>query len=181
MGIDVIRDSSGRMVFTTRRSTGKMRSMYQFMASGSDSRRRVSAVGAQSTTSRSYRPESTWVFTSVRAKISSSPGITDSSSASMASTPAQFRNATTNSWMSRQFVLEAFLGVDLLGPQVRARSPGPATRAGTSNESASECAGSVLMTSVRCPAAAERTAVAAATVVLPTPPLPVNSRMRTVG
>src|ERR687897_20878 len=32
---------------------------------------------------------------------------------------------------------------------------------------------------VRCPSAAHRTAVAAATVVLPTPPLPVKSRTRT--
>ncbi len=32
---------------------------------------------------------------------------------------------------------------------------------------------------MRWPAAAHRTAVAAATVVLPTPPLPVNSRTRT--
>ena len=53
MGIEVSRDSSGRIVFTTRRSTGKIRSMYQFIASGSDSSRSVSAVGAQSTTSRS--------------------------------------------------------------------------------------------------------------------------------
>ena len=39
--------------------------------------------------------------------------------------------------------------------------------------SASECAGSVEITSVRAPAAAQRRAVAAATDVLPTPPLPV--------
>jgi hypothetical protein len=32
--------------------------------------------------------------------------------------------------------------------------------------------------SVRFPAAADRTAVAAATVVFPTPPLPVNRRIR---
>src|SRR5438552_3659204 len=47
-----------------------------------------------------------------------------------------------------------------------------------SKESASECAGSVDITSVRLPAFAERTAVAAATVVLPTPPLPVNRMTR---
>ena len=50
---------------------------------------------------------------------------------------------------------------------------------GTSKASASEWAGSVETTRVRWPAAAQRTAVAAATVVLPTPPLPVNSRIRT--
>ena len=45
---------------------------------------------------------------------------------------------------------------------------------GTSNASASECAGSVEQTIVRSPDSAARTAVAAATVVLPTPPLPVK-------
>src|SRR5436309_1519089 len=49
----------------------------------------------------------------------------------------------------------------------------------TSNESPRECAGSVLMTTVRYPAAAQRTAVAAATEVLPTPPFPVNRTTRT--
>src|SRR5205823_14258783 len=49
----------------------------------------------------------------------------------------------------------------------------------TSNESPRECAGSVLMTTVRYPAAAHRTAVAAATDVLPTPPFPVNKTTRT--
>src|SRR3954466_13209670 len=48
---------------------------------------------------------------------------------------------------------------------------------GRSNTSASECAGSVDSTSVRRPASAHASAVAAATVVLPTPPLPVNSRI----
>src|SRR2546429_192583 len=43
-----------------------------------------------------------------------------------------------------------------------------------SKESPSEWAGSVLMTTVRYPAAAQRTAVAAATDVLPTPPFPVK-------
>ena len=47
-----------------------------------------------------------------------------------------------------------------------------------SKESASECAGSVDITNVRSPALAARTAVAAATVVLPTPPLPVNRMTR---
>ena len=42
-----------------------------------------------------------------------------------------------------------------------------------SNESDSEWAGSVESTTVRSPAAAQRRAVAAATLVLPTPPLPV--------
>ena len=52
-GMLVILATMGRTPFTTRRWTGKMRSMYQFMTSGSDRSRRVSAVGAQSTTIRS--------------------------------------------------------------------------------------------------------------------------------
>src|SRR5688500_16844143 len=50
----------------------------------------------------------------------------------------------------------------------------------TSNASASECAGSVDSTIVRSPSSAHRSAVAAAVVVLPTPPLPVKSKMRAV-
>jgi hypothetical protein len=49
---------------------------------------------------------------------------------------------------------------------------------GRSSASARECAGSVEVTSTRCPRDAARTAVAAATEVLPTPPLPVNSSTR---
>lgn len=49
-----------------------------------------------------------------------------------------------------------------------------------SNESPRECAGSVEMTIVRAPASAQRRAVAAATDVLPTPPLPVNRSTRNV-
>src|ERR1700730_18211653 len=49
---------------------------------------------------------------------------------------------------------------------------------GRSRLSASECARSVLRTSVRYPSSAARTAVAAAIDVLPTPPLPVYTMMR---
>ena len=44
-----------------------------------------------------------------------------------------------------------------------------------SNASASECAGSVDSTIVRAPRSAQCSAVAAAVVVLPTPPFPVKS------
>ena len=47
------RPSSGRATVAIRREDGNSRSMYQPRASGSDSSRSVSAVGAQSTTSRS--------------------------------------------------------------------------------------------------------------------------------
>lgn len=49
----------------------------------------VSAVGAQSTTMVSHSPEAAKAFRSASAKISSSPGSTASSSASMPATPAQ--------------------------------------------------------------------------------------------
>ena len=53
IGRVVTRDTIGRTVFTIRRSTGKMRSMYHCITSGSDRSRSVSAVGAQSTISTS--------------------------------------------------------------------------------------------------------------------------------
>src|SRR4051812_10242496 len=58
-------------------------------------------------------------------------------------------------------------------PSTTAVGTGPS---GWPNASPNECAGSVLITSVRNPASAQRSAVAAAVVVLPTPPLPVKSR-----
>ena len=58
-------------------------------------------------------------------------------------------------------------------PQSRsATGVGSAPRS-CSKESERLCAGSVDSTTVRSPAAAQRRAVAAATLVLPTPPLPV--------
>src|SRR5438552_2259979 len=114
---------------------------------------------------------------SASAKTSSSPGITASSSASTAPAPAQSststRYARTSSHASSNRT-RAFS----CWPKSRCaigvgRSPSP-----TSNASASECAGSVEHTIVRRPCSAARIAVAAATVVLPTPPLPVNRRMR---
>ena len=53
--------STGRSALTIRRSAGNTRSMYQPSASGSASSRRVSAVGAQSTTTTSHSPEITCV------------------------------------------------------------------------------------------------------------------------
>ena len=60
----------------------------------------------------------------------------------------------------------------LLGPQALAHLRRLAAH-GVCSESASECAGSVEMITVSTPLAATRRAVAAATEVLPTPPLPV--------
>ncbi len=52
-GMLVIRLSTGRAALRMRRSVGRIRSTYQESTSGSDSRRSVSAVGAQSTTTAS--------------------------------------------------------------------------------------------------------------------------------
>ena len=74
--------------------------------------------------------------------------------------------------------LEPGPGVELDAVQPRRDRRRRRRRAATSNASASEWAGSVEHTTVRSPASAARSAVAAATVVLPTPPLPVNRRIR---
>ena len=87
--------NTGRTTFATLRSIGKMRSKYQLRTSGRLSSRSVSAVGAQSTTRRSYAPSSDARFTSVRLKSSSSPGITDNSSALIASTPPHSMTPST--------------------------------------------------------------------------------------
>ena len=57
-GRHVTRDSTGDTTLFTRRLIGKTRSMYQLRMSGSDRRRIVSAVGAQSTTTTSHSPDS---------------------------------------------------------------------------------------------------------------------------
>jgi hypothetical protein len=82
-------------------------------------------------------------------------------------------------------LLEAQLGVDLLDVQPVGDGPRSAPRIDPGVEpkaSASECAASVESTSVRWPRRRrERTPWPAAVVDLPTPPLPVNSRIRTPG
>ena len=62
--------------------------MYHPSASGRASRRSVSAVGAQSTMITSHVPLTAWLRSSSRASTSSAPGMTVSSSAVIASTPA---------------------------------------------------------------------------------------------
>jgi hypothetical protein len=69
--------------------------MYQLKMSGRLRKRIVSAVGAQSTTTTSHSPDVAYALMSARAKISSRPGMTLSSSASMASTPAHWRTSRT--------------------------------------------------------------------------------------
>ncbi len=79
-----------------------MRSMYQLRASGNASSRSVSAVGAQSTTITSQRPDRMWSRTSSSASTSSAPGSTVSSSASIGSTPTTCSTDRRYAWMSPQ-------------------------------------------------------------------------------
>ncbi len=137
----------------------------------------VSAVGAQSTTTTSHSPDVACCLMSARANTSSRPGMTESSSASRPSTPAQAKTSFSHPWISCQDSSMRSCAsscwperVVVIGETIGPR--------GTSKASASECAGSVDSTMVRRPASAQRNAVAAAVVVLPTPPLPVNSRIR---
>src|SRR3546814_10195907 len=80
----------------------------------------------------------------------------------MSSQASSMRSCASSCWPHRPSVISTV------------RSP-----SSTSKASPGEWAGSVDSTMVCGPAAAQRTAVAAAVVVLPTPPLPVNNRMRT--
>ncbi len=106
--------------------------------------------------------------------------MTESSSAWIVSTPAQFISWMKYSWISRQLDSRRAWASICSAHRFGAMRVGWSATS-RSNESASECAGSVLMTSVRAPARAAFTAVAAATVVLPTPPFPVKRRTRISG
>ena len=55
-GMPITRRSTGPAICIARRWMGKMRSSHQRPASGSESRRTVSPVGAASTTMTSYAP-----------------------------------------------------------------------------------------------------------------------------
>ena len=164
--------ASGRAAAIQRLRKGKTFSSHQVQTSGNESSRRVSPVGAQSTTITSYSPDSWWVLIVSSENSSSMPGGTVSSSALMPSTPrsassspahaetaSQWRSISSCAWTSCP---------NRFGPTSVGSDP-----SGVSRESESECAGSVESTTVRSPAAAQRRAVAAATLVLPTPPLPV--------
>ena len=145
---------------------------HQRAASGNDSSRSVSPVGAQSTTITSQPPSSTWRLSRSRENSSSPPGGTVSSSAAIRSTPRSISTAPSHSCTAAQCSSSSACAETCCAHKLAPISAGsPPT--GVSSTSASECAGSVESTIVRSPAAAQRRAVAAATEVLPTPPLPV--------
>ena len=123
--------------------------------------------------SRPSRPSSTWSRIRSRLNSSSPPGGTVSSSAAIRSTPRSIsidpsHACTAVQWRSSSSCADTCCAHSLLrdlgglGADAAARARRRAS-----------AAGSVDSRIVRCPAAAQRRAVAAATDVLPTPPLPV--------
>ncbi len=164
--------ASGRAADSIDCSLPRTLSSHQRAASGKESSRSVSPVGAQSTTIASHSPDSTWCLSTSRLNSSSPPGGTVSSSAAIRSTPRSISSPPSHSetalqWCSSSSCARICCACSLWATFVGA----PPTSA--CSTSASECAGSVEITSVLSPWAAQRRAVAAATDVLPTPPLPV--------
>src|SRR6185369_6859025 len=139
--------------------------------------RRVSPVGAQSTTIASQSPDSAWVLSCRSENSSSAPGGTVSSSAAIRSTPRSASTPPSHSCAADQLRSSSSRACTCWAHTPPPTSVGTAPT-GTCSDSASECAGSVESTRVRAPPAAQRRAVAAATDVLPTPPLPVYRMIR---
>ncbi len=164
--------ASGRAAASSARSRPSTLSSHHRAASGNESSRSVSPVGAQSTTMTSQSPDSWWALSASRLNSSSPPGGTVSSSAAIRSTPRSIstppsQRCTPDQWRSSS----SWAWI------CWANRPSPTSvgcpPTAVSSDSASECAGSVESTIVRSPWAAQRRAVAVATDVLPTPPLPV--------
>ena len=164
--------ASGRAAAISWRSRPNTFSSHQRATSGNDSRRSVSPVGAQSTMIVSHSPDSKWRLSWSRLNSSSPPGGTVSSSAAIRSTPWSTSSPPSQPWTADQWRSSSSWAWTCCAHRPSPTSVGSAPTA-ASSESASECAGSVESTIVRLPAAAQRRAVAAATDVLPTPPLPV--------
>ena len=160
--------------------------MYQPSASGSASNRSVSAVGAQSTTITSHRPERACRRSSRSARHLLGAGDHGHLLGGDRVHPGGVEHGEQVALDVGPRLLEPQLGVDLVDEQPvrdlgRLGDVHPRPRPGrdASYASARECAASVDSTSVRSPPAAASAAVPAATVDLPTPPLPVKRTMRT--
>jgi hypothetical protein len=164
--------ASGRAAVSRALSRPSTRSSHQRAASGNESSRSVSPVGAQSTTIASHSPDSAWRLSCSRLNSSSAPGGTVSSSAAIRSTPRSASTPPSHSCAADQLRSSSSCACTCCAHTPSPIAVGSAPTAACS-DSASECAGSVERTSVRAPAAAQRRAVAAATDVFPTPPLPV--------
>ena len=157
---------------TSRRSHGKTFSSHQCAMSGKPSRRRVSPVGAQSTITTSNSPDSWWRLICRRLNSSSMPGRHAELLGGDVHHPAVGEQGAEPALDGRPVRLHLALGLHLLAPEAVADRTGSGPSS-ASSESERLCAGSVESTTVRRPGAAQRRAVAAATLVLPTPPLPV--------
>ncbi len=164
--------ASGRAADIRRRSHGNTFSSHHLATSGKDRSRSVSPVGAQSTTTQSKRPSSWWRLICSSENSSSMPGGTVSSSAEIRSTPRSASSSPSQSPTASQCVSICSWAWTSWPHRLGATSVG-SPPSSSSSESDSEWAGSVDSTTVFRPAAAQRRAVAAATLVLPTPPLPV--------
>ena len=149
-----------------------MRSSHQVTTSGKDSSRSVSPVGAQSTITTSNSLSSWWRLIHSSEKSSSMPGGTVSSSAEMRSMPRSARRSPSHAWTPSQLPSISSWAWTSWPNRLSAICTGSAPSS-ASSESDRLCAGSVESTTVRSPAVAQRRALAAATLVLPTPPLPV--------
>ena len=162
----------GRAAARSWRSWGKTFSSHQRATSGKESSRSVSPVGAQSTTTASHSPLSWWCLSWSSENSSSRPGGTVSSSAVMGFTPRSTSSSPSHSDTPDQWrSISSWAWT--CWPHRPSDTAVGSLPTSVSRDSASEPAGSVESTSVRAPAAAQRRAVAAATEVLPTPPLPV--------
>ena len=164
--------ASGRAAESIDCSLPSTLSSHQRAASGNESSRSVSPVGAQSTMIASHSPDSTWPLSTSSENSSSPPGGTVSSSAAIRSTPRSISSPPSQSETALQCCSSSSWACTCCA---RRRLPTFVGSPPTSScsTSASECAGSVEITSVFRPSAAQRRAVAAATDVFPTPPLPV--------
>src|SRR5262245_53276994 len=128
-------------------------------------------------TRTSKRPSRACRRTCSRLKSSSRPGKTISSSLLTSATSAQRRTPASQRCTAPQ-LRSASRRLSTSCPHRWSATSTGSGPSGWSSESARLWAASVLSTSVRRPSAASRPAVAAATLVLPTPPLPVYTRMR---
>ena len=164
--------ASGRAAASSACSRPNTLSSHHCAASGNDSSRSVSPVGAQSTTITSQSPDSWCALSASRLNSSSPPGGTVSSSAAIRSTPRSISTPPSHCCTPDQWRSSSSWAWTCWANRPPPTSVGsPPTR--VSSDSASEWAGSVESTIVRAPSAAQRRAVAVATDVFPTPPLPV--------
>ncbi len=171
------------------RCRGHARSRYRPKVEGSVSIRSASAVDAQSTTTWSHSPDLASSPTSCRPSTSWIPGSAESSSGAMCPSSDSSNRAVSTPAISRQrasrraSVSSASASrnpppASASSASTRVGSRSPVGTTGVPSTSPSECAWSVDTTRTRRPLCASRTAVAVASVDLPTPPLPTKRLIR---